>query len=68
MYKTHREDERQVFPPDCFVIENKVVPLQLKIKLGTKLRRNGRTAKKNSANCFLFAMKFVSLPSSLEYK
>jgi hypothetical protein len=26
--------ERQVFPPDCFVIENKVVTLQLKIKLG----------------------------------
>ena len=68
MYKTHREDERQVFPPDCFVIENKFVTLQLKIISGAKLRRHGRTAKKNSANCFLFAMKFVSLPSNLEYK
>ena len=30
MYKTHREEERQVFPPDCFVIENKFVTLHPK--------------------------------------
>ena len=30
MYRKHREDERQVFPPDCFVIENKFVTLPAK--------------------------------------